>query len=207
MTLEEKRKVRYLTLKAIYDATDGVTTKDVLRDDLVKWVGLEEPSVDNAIAYLSSEGLVVRETRAHICITHAGVVQIENADSHPGQATTYFPPVNIITNNLSLHGSNNTVQQGTVDSHQTAHLSLPVITDIKTLLAELKAKLPSAGLTPEAVKEVESDITSIEGQLNGPKPKKGVVQSLLKNIGDVVKGASSKVFTDWLTKAISGLQF
>ena len=204
MTLEEKKKARYLLLKALYDATDGDSDESAEWEKVAVQAGLDTKAADGAITYLHNEGLLERQTREDIAITHAGVVEIEKAQSHPEKPTTYFPPVNII----NIHGANNApIQQGTIDSHQTVHLAPPAVNDIRSLLIELKAKLPTAGLTPDALKEVESDVASIEAQLNGPKPKKGIVKELLKNVGEVVKGAASKAFTEWATKAVSGIHF
>lgn len=96
MTLDEKKAARYKFLKAVYQAADGRTDEDVEYEKVAADLGFERDTTDAVWRYLTDEGLIEPMCRASICITHRGVVQVEDADSRPDRPTHYFPAVNTI---------------------------------------------------------------------------------------------------------------
>ena len=95
-SLEEKRAQRYLFLKRLYDLANGDTVPHFSRGEIGSQLGWDKATTDKVSIYLKEEGLVKFVALGTVSLTHAGVIQIENALNHPGQQTQYFPAVSII---------------------------------------------------------------------------------------------------------------
>lgn len=94
--LEKKRAQRYLFLKHLYDLADGDTFPNFGFAEIRGQLGWDEATTDKVMNYLQDEGLIKFVSFGTIGITHAGVIHIEDAISHPAQPTKYFPAISFI---------------------------------------------------------------------------------------------------------------
>ena len=126
-----------------------------------------------------------------ISITHPGVKEIEEALSHPEEATEHFPPVVNIINVQNMVGSQ--IQQGTTGSTQTGDFSIEAVQAVRDFVDGLKAQLPQLNLEPERDAEVRADIATVEAQLVSPKPKKGIIRESFSSVRNVLEGMTGSV--------------
>src|SRR5437763_913075 len=95
-SLEKKKAQRYLYLQRLYDLTNGDSFADVSMQHMRESLGWDQETFNQVETYLENEELITHQAFGMVSISHRGVKQIESALSHPGEASTYFPPINIL---------------------------------------------------------------------------------------------------------------
>jgi hypothetical protein len=125
--LTEKRANRLRLINDVYERTDGDTSEALDMWQLGEELGFESDETQKIVDYLVGEGLLeYRAIGGVVGITHAGVVQVEAALSHPEQPTHYFPAViNVLhvgtTKELVMGDQYKTGQAGAVGPQSHAH--------------------------------------------------------------------------------------
>jgi hypothetical protein len=115
--LAEKRRRRLAFMERVYERTDGNTTNRVFGLQVGAELGWDQEMTSVVMHYLVDEGLIeFRAMPAMLAITHAGVVEMEQALSNPKTSTHHFPPM--VT--IHVHGDivNSQLQAGTIGSTQ-----------------------------------------------------------------------------------------
>ena len=142
MSLEQKKKNRFLFLNCLYESSNGDTGAVFNMWEVGSELKLDRNETSQIVDYLIGENLI--ESRAlggGISLTHWGVKEVEQAIENPSKPTEHFLPLNII--NIGTM-TNSTLQQGTTNSTikftyntQTAVDSEKIVSqlnDIKDLL-------------------------------------------------------------------------
>ena len=202
--IEELRKKRFEFLHLLYKKSGG-SSSEIFNDwdDIGKELGFTEEESDKIYQYFIGEGLIKEIAYGGaIVITHEGVVEIENALSAPEKPSDYFPPLNII-NVKHMEGSQ--IQQGTISSTQSVENILKKGEDLKTFLDLLKTKLPELEVSPEDKSEIQSDMLTVEAQLNSSRPKGIIITESLNSIKRILESTAGGMIATELLKYIPAL--
>jgi hypothetical protein len=122
-------------------------------------------------------------------MTHAGVVEVENALTQPERPTHYFPPVINILHVQSMVGSQ--IQQGTHSSAQSQLVTQNDLDALKALVAALRQNLGSLPLDASARSEADAELHTVEAQLKSSKPKASILRESLTTLRNLVEGVAS----------------
>ena len=97
---------------------------------------------------------------------------------------------NIVNNIGAMHNSQ--LQQVSDGSHQVQNNSLP-LNDLSVFADTLLSRCQELGLGRDELDELQSDVSTIKAQLASPKPKYGVIRSVLTSVKTVLEGAAGNV--------------
>lgn len=189
LPVEEKRKLRFGFMKALYDATDGSSVETVEMFALGEALGWDRGRVSNVVEYLEGEGLVEYvDLGGGISITHRGVVEVEQALTEPAQPTEHFPPVSIISVGMMV-GSQ--ISQASPGSSQVIDI-IPQLDDVVTLLRELReVVLPAVDFAEEDQSEFAAELGTVEQQLRSSRPKADFIRASLSRMAEMLRTAST----------------
>jgi len=190
MDIKEKKILRYKVLNKLYEETNGSKRALVNAFDLANELNIEEALMREIVDYLSSEGLVDRVTLAgYIAISHAGVLEIEEANSEPSSQTTHFLPVNLINNTINIGGANSgNIQIGTTNSSQTVISESEKIEEIRKWIASLEEVLRENNIKSDGIEE---EIETIKSILTTKKPKMTFIMQSLDILKNLMLGVAS----------------
>ena len=92
-----------------------------------------------------------------------------------------------------FHGdvSNSQVQQAAVASPQTQIVQPDEKTELVAWLNELNTKLDDLGLHDDDKKEASSEITTVEAQLESPRPKRKIVKASIATLKRILENAAA----------------
>ncbi|HSH59142.1 MAG TPA: hypothetical protein VK988_05765, partial [Acidimicrobiales bacterium] len=148
--------------------------------------GWSDTEASAVVEYLSAEGLIEHEMGNQASITHAGVVEVEEALEHPSRPTEHFPAVNLVMVQGSVVGSQ--IQAGTIGSEQQQQVQLLQEREAVTqFLAELRTALASAAVEDEDRAAANADISCVEAQLASPRPNAAVIREGLRSLRSVAE--------------------
>jgi hypothetical protein len=187
-TIAERTAKRFRFLKYLYERTGGSETEIVPDVEAMRGSGLSKHDFDLVCDYLLKEGLIDGTLDA-VCITHAGVVEVEAALSQPDKPTEHFP-VNIIHIERM---SDSQIQQGTAGSTQSGSFASLDLAAVAEFLRELRTQLPHLGLTGDDEAVAQSDIATIETQLSSPRPKVEIIKESLRSIRSIAEGTAGSL--------------
>lgn len=97
---------------------------------------------------------------------------------------------NIVNNIGAMHNSQ--LQQVSDGSHQVQNNSVP-LADLTSFADALLSQGQDLGLDQDELDELQSDVSTIKAQLASPKPKSGVIRSLLTSVKSALEGAAGNV--------------
>ncbi|MCG8985256.1 hypothetical protein MI467_00190 [Delftia acidovorans] len=97
---------------------------------------------------------------------------------------------NIVNNIGAMHNSQ--LQQVSDGSHQVQNNSIP-LADLTSFADALLSRCQDLGLNQDELDELQSDVSTIKAQLASPKPKSGVIRSLLTSVKSILEGAAGNV--------------
>lgn len=192
--INRKKELRYLFLQQLYELTDGSEIKRIEKDEIAKRFSISPQEAHDIWQYLKGENLA-SPVNMVVSITHRGIMEIESSLSEPDEPTHYFPPLNIITVH-QMHGS--VIQQGNVNSTQSAQLTNTNKGKISDFLGELNSALPHLSLSGEANSEMSADIATIAAQIGSERPKTGIIKESLLSIQRVLEGAGGAIVAQQL---------
>lgn len=115
------------------------------------------------------------------------MLEVERALSEPDEPTDYFPPVNIIHVGSMV---NSQILQGSHGSTQNQHIDQSSRNDIRAFVDEFRRRMPELQLSPEIQSEATADLTTIDAQLESPKPKPGILRESLQSLRTILEGAA-----------------
>lgn len=139
-SIAKKKHDRFRFLHGLYEATDGDSLRLISESELGKELGLDFDATLAISQYLEGEGLLKTMTLGgQISITHAGIVEVEEAISRPSNPTTHFP-ANVVNIVHVATMNNSQIQQGTTNSSQVQHNSASesLKETLHTLLTEIR---------------------------------------------------------------------
>jgi hypothetical protein len=203
MSLEDKKKDRFLFLKKLYDTTDGNSGYIVNMWDLGSELGFNREKIHNLVDYLSDKGLLEHKTLGGgISITHYGIVEIEDSLSHPNSSTDHFLPINVIhIENMT----NSAIQQGTSHSTQTINFNADKSDELKKIISEIENIKEQITLDRLVFDELISEIDTLKSQIKSPKPKSIIVTESLKTIRSILEGVAGNAATPLIIGMIDNM--
>lgn len=89
-----------------------------------------------------------------------------------------------------MYGS--ALQQGTTGSQITINFDVKSA-DFKSLIQNVKAKIPSLNLDPTSTNQLYADVGTIEVQIASPTPKPSIISESLSSIKAILENAASNV--------------
>ena len=167
---------------------DGNTDVLVNGAEVAHQIGLKDGEEDQAraiINYLNGEGLIRSDLvvggLGQVRLTHAGLREIEDAISQPDIPTKHFMPINIL-NIGQMIGS--TIQQGTIGSSQTLNTGSKGLDQLRAFIEQLShsLSLDELNLETDERREINAEVTTVEAQINSPKPKTSILIEGLSSI-------------------------
>jgi len=198
-TIAERKLQRFRFLKYLYEtarASEFVTVPDA---EITQNVGLSQGDFTDTFRYLAQEGLASGSSSG-VCLTHAGVVEIESALSQPDTPTQHFP-VNIIHIGQMSHSQ---IQQGSIGSTQSGTFA-PDLAAVGEFIRSLKAQLPQLQLAGDDEAVAQSDIATIEMQLASPRPKVEIIKESLRSIRNIAEGAVGSLAASGIVAGVAKL--
>jgi hypothetical protein len=199
-TIAERKLQRFRFLKYAYETARASEFVTVPHEDIAQTVGLSEDDYRDAFRYLAQEGLASGSDKG-VCLTHAGVVEVEAALSQPDRPTEHFP-VNIIYIEKMSHSQ---IQQGTADSTQSGTFDSLDLAAVTEFVQALKTQLPQLGLTGDDEAVTQSDLATIESQLSSPRPKVEIIKESLRSIRNIAEGAVGSMAASGIVAGIARL--
>jgi DNA-binding transcriptional MocR family regulator len=186
VTVAEHRRRRLEFVKRLYEETGGRTLTVVSVDELAAELGWSDAEASAVVEYLDAEGLIEHQMGNQASITHAGVVEVEEALENPTRATEHFPAVNVVLVQGSVVGSQ--IQAGATGSEQYQEVRLLQDREgITQFLTELRNVLAAATVEEEDRAAANADIASVEAQLTSPRPNEAVVREGLRSLRSVAE--------------------
>jgi hypothetical protein len=192
MSLEQKKKNRFLVLNKMYELSDGSSNICFLPEELGEILGFSEEQTENILDYLQKERLVEHWGKlGPYVISHFGIKEVEEAKENPEQSTEFFPPINVIQNYGTITG----LLQGNSHSSLTINFASENKEALNEIISSLNILKDSIQLIPEMMDEFIADIQTLEAQNNSPKPKGTIVREALKSVRTILEGAVSGIGT------------
>jgi hypothetical protein len=203
MSLEDKKKDRFLFLQKLYDTTDGNSAYRVNMWELGAELGFDRGEVYIIVDYLTEEGLIEpRALGGEIAITHYGIIEIEESQSNPDSPTQHFLPMNVI----HIENMNNSaIQQGTSYSTQTINFNVNKTEDLKKIINEIENIKEQITLDRLVFDELVSEIDTLKSQIKSPKPKNIIVTESLKTIRSILEGVAGNATTPLIIGMINNM--
>lgn len=186
-TYEEKAIKRFQFLKKAYDDTDGNSLSRVMMWTVGDSLGFNRNETMKIYDYLVAEGLLeAAALGGWMNITHAGIVEIEEAEKTPEEATSHFP-----ANVINIHGNvtGAAFQVGNSDSTQTANISITA-QDVQSLipwLTKLKENIPNLGLTEENSRVMTRNVTMLEYETQETEPDNNILKTALARVKSLLE--------------------
>ena len=201
--LEEIKKTRFQFIHQLWKITGGDQGKRVLVRQISESLNLNEDQARVIVQYLNGEGLLEITTHgfnvpsyldASLYIKHAGIVEVEQALSKPELPTPHFPASVVNYINVGTM-TNSNIAQSSPNATQTITINQEVKEDITKLVSELKQFLDNQKIQQSQRDELKSDISTIESQLESPKPKSGIISESLSSAKGILESASTIAVT------------
>ena len=203
MSLEQKKKNRFLFLNCLYESSSGDTGAVFNMWEVGSELKLDRNETSQIVDYLIGENLI--ESRAlggGISLTHWGVKEVEQAIENPSKPTEHFLPLNII--NIGTM-TNSTLQQGTTNSTINFTYNTQTAVDIEKIVSQLNDIKDSLNLSNELQNELISELQTIEIQKNSSKPKSIIITESLKSIRTILESVAGNAMTPVIIDQISKL--
>lgn len=179
---------RLAFLLRLYDDLSASTRMMIHAEQVGAALGLGRSASDEIARFLRDEGLIEwAGPRSLLRLTHAGIVEAEQAIQRPGRETVHFPSSVVIQ---ALHivqaGSivDSQIQQGTTSSQQT--MSDPELVEFaREIIGLVRELLGQLDLEPDDAADVEADLDSAEAQIKARRPNRAVLRA---SLGRIVEG-------------------
>lgn len=199
ISLDERKKNRWLMLKRFFDVSNGQSgTYLVNMWEVGQELGWDRQTTAATYEYLEGEGLLKAMTLGGgAAITHQGVKEVEEAEEHPERPTLHFPPfvVSVTTHGGAVHFGNDSsthittnvagspgavVTSGGGDVSKIRARIEHRIQDsretdqVKQLLRELTTRIASvdSSVNPEAVQNLNGDLDRLTEEMSKQNPRR-----------------------------------
>jgi hypothetical protein len=203
MSIQKVREQRFLFVKTVYEISNGDSHAMLDMWEVGTKLGFDEDLTDRIVEYLRGEHLIkAAGLGGGISITHAGIVEVEAALSHPDRPTQHFPAINIIT----VQSMNNSViQQGSTHSTVNAAISFGEIDSLKSFVTDLRSSIDKLNLSVDVQNELLSEIATLQAQAQSPKPKKSIIKEALLSIKSLMENVAANIIAAPITQALPAL--
>lgn len=202
--IEEKKKKRFLFLQNLYNRKTEAGLQIENTEDICKDLGISFAEGDLIVDYLNDEGLLKSQSDGNqiISITHAGIIEVEEALSKPNQATEHFLPLNMIYVG-EMHNSQ--IMQGSTGSNQTFNLTEHNLESLEKFIEIIDKRFSELQFNSDDDKyEAIAEIQTIKTQLVSPRPKELVIQESRRTLRNIFEGMTGSVLATELLKYLLG---
>ena len=178
--IETIKRQRFQFLHKLWKITGGDHSKQVLVRTVSNELNLDENQTRIIVQYLNGEELLEITTHgfnvpsyldASLYIKHKGVIEVEQALSKPESPTPHFPASVVNYINVGTM-TNSNIAQASSNATQTVTLSPEIKKDLQVLLESLKEIIKKQDLKGDQSDVLQSDISTIESQIESLKTKK-----------------------------------
>jgi hypothetical protein len=203
MSIDDKKRDRFLFMHKLYDLTDGNSAYMINMWELGTDLKFEREKTRNIVDYLTDEGLIEpKALGGGISITHAGIIEIEDSQSNPDSSTRHFLPINVI----NIENMNNSaIQQGTSYSTQTIYFRTEKKDELQKLILEIEKIKVQITFDRLDFEELDSEINTLKSQVKSPKPKSIIVTESLKTIRSLFEGIIGNAATPLIIEMINNV--
>lgn len=203
MSLEQKKKNRFLFLNCLYETSNGDTRAMFNMWEVGKELNFERDETSQIVEYLRGENLIESVALGGgISLTHWGVKEVEEVLENPSKPTEHFLPLNII--NIGTM-NNSTLQQGTTNSTINFTYNAQTAVDIEQIVSQLNEIKDSLNLSNELQSELISELQTIEIQKKSSNPKSIIITESLKSIRTILESVAGNAMTPVIIDQISKL--
>jgi hypothetical protein len=194
-SLEAKESKRFKVLRYLYDATEQNIHHHVELSLLCKDLDITLQELEPELQYLEGENLIKYWGPQHLGILHNGIKEVEEALGEPDKRTEHFRAY--IINVGEMH--NSLIQQGTVQSYQTAfrqiigsELTPENRERLGKVLDTVKKQLPTVTeLSDSNKQELGELIEEITGELQKDNYNRMRLSSLLLAVATAIQTVGS----------------
>jgi hypothetical protein len=199
---KENQEKRLSLLRELFDISYG--TKCLVSISIfAQMSGWDESEVQMVSDYLAEEGLLTITSDSnnsrltpgpHLCLTHKGIIEVEQSITNPTRATEHFPSTVIQNFNASVGA----VQTG---SYSTAHAVQSLGGEIPRafqLTTNLRLKFDSS--TPEVQEAATQLIEGLEDEFRLSQPRRARVRAFLKGLGELSNNSSVRKLLEALAR-------
>jgi hypothetical protein len=205
-SVDDIQQKRWLFLRYLYDDarnTPPGQLQNLPSTIVVDALGLHPDEGSHIEEYLAEKGLIeCVGFGSTLRITSAGIDVVEQALLSPESPTRFFPAINVMNISGGIHHS--LVQQGAVASPQSLNTDRVDTTELRTLLLEIRSQTAYLDLASASQQELESDLRTIEVQIESPSPKKSILRESLGSAQRILEGAGGSFvaakIAEWLAK-------
>ena len=201
--IDDIKAQRFKFLHYLWDSTGGDQNKRMLIRQVSEPLKLDEKEARTIVQYLAGESLIVVTTHgfnvpsyldASLYITHKGIVEVEQILSKPESPTQHFPPSVVNYINVGTM-TNSNIAQASHDAYQNITLNEDVKSNLTALIDTLKEILNKQCLYAEQQEILKSDVSTLESQINSPRPKTGIISDCLSSAKGILESASTIAVT------------
>jgi hypothetical protein len=209
-TLEEKQRARLLYLKTLYDKTNGGESDELDMWELGEELGFSAQETSAVLEYLAGEGLLANDvSQSGVSLSHAGVVEVEQAMQAPEQPTQHFP-LQVVHNVIHVDKMvNSQILQGSPGATQTGTFSAQDMNTILHWAAEVRKALPQLTLASDDLTNAEANLATIEAQAKARKPNPTILSlagvAIRGLLEAAAKGAATAIGTTLCQHLIASL--
>lgn len=203
MSLEQKKKNRFLFLEKMYSESNGDTGAMFNMWEVGQELNIERENTRQIVDYLIGENLIEAVALGGgISLTHWGVKEVEQAMENPNEPTEHFLPINII--NVETM-TNSTIQQATSYSTVTNHFDNSKLNQLDDLINAVNNIKEKISLPSELFQELNSELQTLTIQKDSPKPKPAIITESLKSIRTIFENIAGNALTPVIVEQITKL--
>jgi len=201
--IDKVRKQRFQFIHQLWQIAGGDQSKRVLVRQVSEPLCLNEDEARVIIQYLNGEELLEITTHgfnvpsyldASLYIKHKGVMEVEQALLKPESPTDHFPASVVNYINIGTM-TNSNIAQASSHASQTITISPDTKQGILEAVNMIKEFLDEQKLQQDQRNELRSDVSTIESQLNSPKPKIGILSESLSSAKNILESVSTIAVT------------
>jgi len=199
-SIEERKAARFKLLDKVYKETNGHQGTFVNIQEIGTSLGFSNYLTRITYDYLSGENLLeARALGGIVSLTHYGIIEYESAIENPSAQTTYFPPVNVINNILSVNTMiNSQVQLASNNSSQTQTNEFDK-DKIMNWILKLEETIKAENIKIE--QNILDEVDSIKAILSTKNPKVNFIKESLGIIQNFLVGIASNYAFQQLLKS------
>lgn len=201
-SIEEMREKRFQFLHELYVLSGADEAKAFDYYAVGTRLGFDHRLTNLIWQYLVAERLI-REAGlgGEICITHRGIVEIEEALTHRDKATEHFPALNIIQVGQMIDSQ---IQQASPAATQVLSRE-DTREELEELIESLKDCIDQLGLEHQRQTDLLAQIRTIDAQMSSSKPSRTIISESLGTARRILEEAAGGALAVGFIETIKGL--
>ena len=140
--------------------------------------------------------------RAGITYLKMVMALVENMDE---PASTSPPSQPQVPHTFVNNGTVNGIMGNASDTTQTFNFAPQEVEALADFIGRVRQAIPDLPLQIEQKREIEADLTTIEGQMKSPRPKRNFIEESLKSVRVILEEATGHALAEQLLPLIPAL--